>query len=243
MIKRIKNNDTADRTWVGQTLTPGEYYTIQSGEENSWMANDQLLLDIASNLAVVNDSTLDLSPSAGINWLKGTNTQTVQIQDGSRSTYSAAAVGLVPANSATDIFTIVGSSTKIIRVMSIVVTATQTTAAQRDVILLRRSTVNSGGTSSLTTIIPHDSTSPSAAAVVRSYTANPTVGTLSGNIRARKIFIGTTSGNSDEFVMDFGVRPSQAMVLRGANQLLAVNLNGTTSTGGNFNISIEWTEE
>lgn len=243
MAKRIKNADTVQRVWSGQTIQPSEYYTIQASEEALWMSNDQLLLDIANSIAVVNDGTLDLSPSSGIDWLKDSITQTVQIQDGTRTTYSAAVAALVPAGTPTDIFTITGSATKTVRIMSISVTGTQTTAAQRDVILLRRSSANSGGTSNALAIASHDPQSSSATAVVRSYTANPTLGTLVGNIRTKKMLISTTSGTSGEFAIDFGTRPSQAMVLRGASQVLAINLNGITSTGGSFNISIEWTEE
>lgn len=243
MAKRIKNADTVQRVWSGQTIQPGEYYTIQISEENTWMSDDQLLLDIANNLAIVNDGTSDLSASAGINWLKDSVTQTVQIQSSTRTTYSAAVAALAPASSATDIFTITGSSTKTVRIMSISITGTQTTAAQRDIILLRRSTANSGGTSSVVAITSHDPQSAPATAVVRSYTANPTLGTLVGRVRARKLLVSTTSGTSGEFAVDFGTRPSQAMVLRGEGQVFAVNLNGITSTGGSFNISVEWTEE
>jgi len=175
-----------------------------------------------------------------------TNSLTVDAvpRDGNIATYSASVTGLVAANNPTDIFTITGDTMRTVRVTYLEVTATQTTAAQRDIQILRRSTANTGGTSVTRTAVKHDTSGPpAAAATVRSYTANPTLGTLVGTIRARKVFIATTSTNSDEFVLDFGTRPSKAIVLRDSSEVLAINLNGVSSAGNSFDISIEWTEE
>ena len=165
--------------------------------------------------------------------------------DGSKASYSAAIVGLVAAATApTDLFTISGSASKIIRITRIAITASQTTAAQRDVLLIKRSTANTGGTSTSPAGVPHDSTSAAATAVVRAYTANPTgLGTAVGTIRSRKVFVTTPSLNSDEMIVDFGTRPAQAVVLRGVAETLAINLNSVASAGSLFDISIEWTEE
>jgi hypothetical protein len=162
--------------------------------------------------------------------------------EGKEATYSIAVTGLVVASTPTDIFTISGSATKTIKITRIAFTASQTTAAQRDVVVLKRSTLNTLGNSTLLVPVAHDSTSSASTAVVRSYTANPTVGTLVGNIRSRKVYVGTTTGNSDEMVIDYGVRPSQAVYLRGVNEVLSINLNSITSTGNLINISIEYTE-
>jgi hypothetical protein len=159
-------------------------------------------------------------------------------------TYSASALGLSAANTPTDIFTIQGSATKKITITRIAFTASQTTAAQRDVVLLKRSTLDTGGTSTVLTSVAHDSTSVAATGVARFYTANPTaVGTLSGNLRTRKVFIGTATANSDEMILDFGIRPSQAIVLNNVNESLAINLNAITSAGNLIDLSVEWTEE
>ena len=160
-------------------------------------------------------------------------------------TYSAAVVGLVAsATTPTDIFTIYGSSTKTIRITRIALTATQTTAAQRDVLLIKRSTANTGGTSTAVNAVPHDSTSSAATASVKSYTLNPTaLGTAVGTLRSRKVYIGTTTGNSDELIIEFGPINAQEIILRGTAEGLAINLNSIASTGNLFDISIEWTEE
>ena len=163
------------------------------------------------------------------------------------NTYAAATGPFTPPASPTDIFTITGSATKTIRIQRITFTMNQTTGAARDVIVLKRSTANTGGTSVVVTPVSMDSANPSATAEVRRYTANPTLGTLVGNVRSRKVFVATLTGNnsnSDEFIMDFGTRgDTQEIFLRGTNEVLSINLNGVTSTGNSASCSVEWIEE
>jgi hypothetical protein len=165
--------------------------------------------------------------------------------DGIKATYVTDVVGLSAPNNATDIFTIRGSATKVIRITKIIIDATQTTASKRDVLLIKRSTANTGGTSAARTPIAYDSSSVAATATCVSYTVNPTaLGTAVGTILARKLFIGTTTSvTNDSLIVDFGNRPSQAIVLRGVSEGLSINLNAITSTGNLFDISIEFTEE
>ena len=79
---------------------------------------------------------------------------------------------------------------------------------------------------------------------------NPTtLGTIVGSIITKNLAVGpTASSNSnplvpDDFVKDFGTRSTQAFVLRGVSQVLAINLNGGTFAGNIFSYSIEWSEE
>lgn len=166
--------------------------------------------------------------------------------DGGKATYRASITALASASSCTDLFTITGSATRTIRVTRLEVIGQQTTAAAAQVIVLVRSTANSGGTSSNPTAVPLDSSSPGATATLNAYTANPTTGSLVGNIFAGYIFLAapaTATVGSDKVLLDYGNRPAQAIVLRGTTQVLAVNLNGVTVTGGAFDINIEFTEE
>lgn len=159
-------------------------------------------------------------------------------------TYAATAIGLVTAASATDIFTITGSATKIIKVHKITITATRTTSTTTDIQLVKRSTANSGGTSTNPTRVPNDSLNPSATATINAYTANPTTGTLVGSFRAEKEFINVAgTGPSDRIGWLTDVLAIQPWVLRGINEVMAVNLNGVTITGPSFDIYIVWTEE
>lgn len=176
------------------------------------------------------------------------------ITDGQRPTYSAAKVGLVPASSATDIFTLTGSASKTIRVTRIEIAATTTSAtpAVLDVLLLKRSTADTGGTSTGSpTPVPHDSNNAAVSATVLAYTANPTTGNLVGTaIRNQKLLqtLATSTATDfpqvDHLVWEFGNRPSQALVLRGINDVLAINLAGATATAtASFDIAIEWSED
>lgn len=163
--------------------------------------------------------------------------------DGQKATYSATVIAHAPSATPQDVFTINGSNTKIVRVNRVSVSASQTTAGQINLVLLKRSTANTLGTSFTPAAVAHDSNSAVATGLVQAYTANPTAGTQVGSMRTRKLFVGTAAGTTDEMIVDFGTRNSQAVVLRGPSQVFAVNLNGVTVTGGNFNITIEWTEE
>ena len=166
------------------------------------------------------------------------------------ASYSAAKTGLVTASSATDIFTITGSATKIVRVTRIAITATTTSAtpAALDVLLLKRSTANSGGTSTGSpTPVPHDSTNAAVTATVLAYTANPTTGDLVGTaLRSEKLLQTLATATATDFppierlIWDFKERP---VVLRGIAEVLAVILNGASATTtASFDIDAEWTE-
>lgn len=71
MVK-IKNADSSDHTWVGQTIVAGQYHIIDPTTLTSWQNDSTLLTAIGDGLAVVNDGTNDLTNvSTGINWLLG----------------------------------------------------------------------------------------------------------------------------------------------------------------------------
>ncbi len=174
--------------------------------------------------------------------------------DGQKASYSAAKLGLVPASSATDIFTITGSSTKTVRITRIEISGTTTSAtpAALDIVLLKRSTANTGGTSTGSpTPVPHDINDAAATATVLAYTANPTTGTLVGNLRNQKLMLmlatytATDFPTDDKIIWDFGNRAGErAIVLRGTGDVLAINLNGVTATAtASLDIAIEFTEE
>ena len=167
--------------------------------------------------------------------------------DGFRATYSAtSAIAFASASSATDIFTITGSASKTIRILRIGFSLQVTTAGIINVLLVKRSAANSGGTSAAATAVPHDSNDAGATATVLNYTANPSgLGAAVGTVRGVRIFP-ITSG-SDVYTtwqeFEFGNLPEKAVVLRGTSQVLALNLNAATVTGGTWICFVEWTEE
>jgi hypothetical protein len=157
-------------------------------------------------------------------------------------TYSAVA-NVTAAAAATDLVTITGSATTTVYVTRVTISGTQTTAGLVDVVLLTRSTANTGGTSGAVTAVAHDTTDAAAAATVLAYTANPTPGTLVGNIRRRYVPVDAPASvvGTEVVTFDFGDK-GRPITLRGIAQVLAVNLNGATVTGGVFDVEIEWYE-
>ena len=167
----------------------------------------------------------------------------------SPQTYSSTSVNFTPAATATDVFTLTGSATKNIRIRRIVVDGIKTATSHEVVQVIKRSTANSGGTSTTPAAVPHDSTNAAATAVARAYTANPTLGTAVGTMLAKRVvFKATTPANAQSvgagniFDERFG-DTNQAIFLRGTGEVLAVNLNGVTLTGGSITVTIEWSEE
>lgn len=74
MAKFIKNADSIDHTWSGQSVVAGSYYEIQPAELVNWQTNSQLLTDIGNAIAIVSsagDSSGDIANvSAAIDFLK-----------------------------------------------------------------------------------------------------------------------------------------------------------------------------
>src|SRR5205807_16841 len=161
------------------------------------------------------------------------------------STFWSGSVGLVPATTATDIFTIIGSSTRKILIIKVYVGCTQTTPGTIDVQLVKRSTADTGGTSTTPALVPYDSGDPSATAVVNAYTANPTLGTLVGVGRPYKLacLAPATATPTDILYEQFGSGIGAPIQLNSAAEQLAISLcnntactTGQTVSGGNFSI-------
>jgi hypothetical protein len=102
-------------------------------------------------------------------------------------------------------------------------------------------------------VIPVDSNDAAGTAVVRSYTANPTLGVSVGSLRVEKIPMGTPliqtgGGNNPPGGNVSGMKwqataIDKAITLRGTSQVLSINLNGQTVTGASCSSWITWTEE
>lgn len=166
--------------------------------------------------------------------------------DGARATYSATALGLVLVTGATDVFTIIGSASKVVRVLEFVSTLTIDTAAQQvQVNLVKRSAADTGGTSTPTACVPHDSRNSVATAVVSQYTANPALGAAVGIIDAAMRFApasGTPVLMEGPTIFDLTKGPAQNGVLNGVAETLCINLNAPANSGvGTFRV--RWTEE
>lgn len=162
---------------------------------------------------------------------------------GVRATYSAAIVGMTPASSATDLFTIAGAAGKVVRVTRIRCNGTSTALGNSLLQVVKRSAVDTAGTKTNPVAIPHDSADPAAAAVVAAYTANPTLGTSVGVVRVGFIGTGTATALGSDFVQEFGPVSDKQAILRSAAEQLAVNANAASlAAGAALSCTVEWTE-
>lgn len=171
-----------------------------------------------------------------------------------RPTYSAVALALPPAASATDIACIAGSSTKTVVVRRIAITGTAGTLVTAPFTILRRASVDTAGTAATTTanwantISKRDSTDPAATATLISYSANPTINDSSPTyVASAHLTLPVTSAGTvtNPFYFDFDTPLSfvKGVVLRGTSEQLCINLNAVSVSSGLIHASIDWTEE
>ncbi len=163
-------------------------------------------------------------------------------------TYSVVAFDLIPVATATDIFQLVGSATKTIKITRIKMSADSTGAAEVDFYGYKRTTANTGGTITHPTPTKYDSLNSAPTAVVNQYSANPTtLGT--GTLFAATQFVcpsALTGSGIPIFPIDtsFGIRNNQALILRGVNESISISLGGNAIPDGlTIYLTIEWTEE
>lgn len=161
-----------------------------------------------------------------------------------KATYSATALALVPAASATDILTIKGSATKTVYVTNLSCSGTSTAAGTLPVSVIKRSTANSAGTSTAPAAIALDSTNAAATAVVAAYTANPTVGTSVGAIASGLLGTNVVAGvPAPALTFMFDRTEAQYATLRGVAQSISLNAGGASFTAGaSLTCSVDWIE-
>lgn len=176
----------------------------------------------------------------------------VGLKPTSKATYAASTAIFTPAASATDIWQIYGSSSKTVKILKIYLMGGKATsgATLTDFYLLKRSTANSSGTAVTATNIPLDSANSAATAVVKHYTANPTTGTLVGQVfEATQLNTASTSFNSclvhgADIPFFDADKFGQPIVLRGTGEGVVINLNGSTiGNAATVSVTVVWTEE
>ncbi len=167
------------------------------------------------------------------------------------NTYMASTAFFTGAASATDIFQIYGSGSKTVKVLKVLVAtiAVGGSSTPSRYYLLKRSTANSGGTAVTLTNVPVDSNNAAATAVVKNYTANPTLGSSVGQVSAAVLAMpDPTAGSNTRYapVTIFDAdKYGQPITLRGTSEGLVVNCNGVTIGGltPTIAITVVWTEE
>lgn len=163
-----------------------------------------------------------------------------------RRTYRASITGLAPVASATDLFTIYGSATNVVRVKWVKCSGISTANANYLVSLVKRSTADSGGSSTAPTLVPMDSSDSAATAVVAAYTGNPTTGSAVGTIDTGSLItntLATTSIEPSPLVFNSGADNEEEFTLRSATEGLAINGRGASaSAGAALDCTVEFTE-
>lgn len=150
-------------------------------------------------------------------------------------TYMAASSAFTPGATPQDVFSIAGNASTIVYVEKLWLSATQTTAGVNAWNVAKRSTANSGGTSASVTAVPVQSGNAAAAATLLQYTANPTAGTLIGNLWSG--FVASpapaTAGTlGTGLVLDFTSMFGQPIALLSAAEVLAWNFGGAALPSG-----------
>lgn len=163
-------------------------------------------------------------------------------------TYAAAGHFTPAVTASKDILSIVGSASKTVRVTRLECSGTSTAAASIPVVVNKYTTATSGGTATTLSGVPVDSSDAAATAVVKAYTAAPTLGSGGGAVRAATLQTGLPAGVG-EVPMSFNFAdalPPERMgvVLRGTAQALVVTVGATAlSAGTALDCTVEWTEQ
>lgn len=176
---------------------------------------------------------------------QGTYIGTV-LTEGNVATYRYEAVGITPAATPTDIFTLQGSASKVIKVKRIILSGEATAAAQIVANLVRRSAANTAGTSTAPTIAQADNADAAPFGAIKLYSVNPTaLGAAVATIISRRLGLNPNAGlPATQVELSFGVRNDKPIILRGATDFLAINLAGAALPAGTkLDVAIEWTEE
>lgn len=160
--------------------------------------------------------------------------------------FSAVSTAFTPGSTPTDVFTISGNSTTNVYVLKMGISTIQTTEGVNAWFVAKRSTANSGGTHAAPTIVPFNS-NYSAYATLLQYTANPTAGTLIGNVwggwvnspKAATAGVGGFQGIEVDFQSMFG----QPIALLSASETLSWNFAGNALPSGLSVLAyVEWVE-
>ncbi len=169
-------------------------------------------------------------------------------------TYMSSDTFFTPAASATDIWTMTGSSTKTIKILQLAISYTGSAAGAGTFFLLRRSSANSGGTSSSTTPGKMDVNDGASTSTIKTYTANPSsLGTTASQLacftmtpvaQVSTAIFAYTQASTDVQIFNYSIS-GQPIILRGTSDILALNCNGTSPSGGTVKISVRviFTEE
>lgn len=182
--------------------------------------------------------------------------------EGQRPTYSVAVAEITPAaGGCTDLFTLEGGA-NIIRIVRIEVSGVCDAAFAQTLplALFKRTARNTGGAQLYPLPVVHYQVlNPNGTALNGDglptgspvqYTSNPEAIGAGRRLRAGRLLLppaGSASSAAQQpelLVWEFGVKNDRALFLRGAAQVLALNLDGrSVPAGTRLNIALTWTED
>lgn len=173
----------------------------------------------------------------------------IQLAPSYNATYAFSSAFFTAAASATDVATVVGSASKTVRVLKILLAYSNSVTAAgapNQFTIIKRSAANTGGTSTALTAVPLDSTNAAATCSAVNYTANPgalgaAVGNVTSSVVSGTLTIVSSAGASsapNQVVLFAADKFGQPIVLRGVAQCVSVNANGASLTGTNPLISV-----
>lgn len=162
-------------------------------------------------------------------------------------TFSVVSALFGPPATPTDICTLQGSATKLIKIYKIRLSNTQTTTGINNWFIVKRSAVDNGGTSVSLTPVAMDSSEISPTGVPKYWSAVPaSLGAAVGTVSQRLIPAPAPASNAVAFY-EFDYSPvtgGKAITLRSAAETVAVNFNGAAlPTGLSTECEFLWTEE
>lgn len=168
-------------------------------------------------------------------------------QEGGKTTYYACSQ-FACDSTATDIWTLAGNATTVVKVLFLLITSTANAAATGRLQVLRRSAANTGGTTASPTVAKADSRNAASSSTPAHYTAHPTaLGTSAGAIASQQFGqqVNTAVPIQQPFVLDFRTyMGGQTLRLNGTSEILAVNAAAALGgTGNAWDIQVCWTEE
>jgi len=162
-----------------------------------------------------------------------------------RNTYRAFIYNQTFAGTATDLVILGGSANKIIRLKSIIVSGTATSASNIGLYLFKRTAAATGGTSTNITKTASSTTDPAATASLVHYgTAAPTVGTGTMLDGGRLNIAPAANGGIDRLILQYTWQNDKAPMCELSTEYLALGMNSVAMpSGGSLDISLAWTEE
>lgn len=248
----VSGTYTGDLTFQG-TIDGTNWYSItclpRSNTRNYYQGsiysgNTGVYTCTASGFTQVRLSALGaVTGTASISMVATQSPVRVFTHDSVKNTYMIGFNNLVVAAGATDIFTITGSASRIIKIIEIELQGTSAAATVINVNVVKRSTLNTGGTSTTLTPVPLNSSSPASTATVKTYTANPTLGTSLGIISTKKYNVNINTATPDSFEQEYTYLSAELPTLNNANESICVNFAGATLTTPSFDGYIIFTEE